>query len=364
MNLIDLFQYAALLVSAVYLGLLLYFFIALKGSKTVNRRPGTLPKVSIIIPFRNESAQLPSLLGHYGQWAHEIIMVNDHSTDLSKTAIDSLFANSRLTLLHLPQGLSGKKAALQYGISKASAEWILSSDADTRLIRQSTEGLLSSLKPDISAMVLPLKPCQAGGMLAPFFDLEFMALQAVGLASAKLQKPLMANGAAFLFRKKYFEASLGNRNDAHLASGDDVFTLHAISAHAGKAAIGAHLMDGPMAEASFPTDFKSLWLQRLRWMGKTNQVHSLWYQAVAWLVVLANATQLVAYYELFSGAIASLWMWVVFAKIVGDFLLLAWGVSYFRRLDCLWWIFPGLFIYPFYLFTLLAGTTIHKPGWK
>ncbi len=364
MNLIDLFQYAALLVSAVYLALLLYFFFALTGSKTVNGRPETLPKVSIVIPFRNESAQLPSLLEHYSQWAHEIIMVNDHSTDLSKTAIDSLFANSRLMLLHLPRRLSGKKAALQYGISKASCEWVLTSDADTRLFKPATEGLLSSLKPDISAMVLPVKPRYAGWGLTTFFDLEFMALQAVGLASARLHKPLMANGAAFLFRKKHYEESLGNRNDAHMASGDDVFTLHAISSYAGKAAIDAHLVDGPIAEASFPGDFKSLWLQRLRWMGKTNQVNSRWYKAVAWLVVFANAAQLIAYYQLFSGDTASLWMWVLITKIVGEFFLLAWGVSYFRRADCLWWMFPGLFIYPFYLFTLLAGTTIHKPRWK
>lgn len=364
MNLIDLLQYAALLVAAAYLALLLYFFFMLIGVSAGSNETEALPKVSIIVPFRNEGAQLQSLTAHYASWTTEVIMVNDHSTDLSKSAIDSLFANSRLTLLHLPPGLSGKKAALQYGISQASGDWILTSDADTRLIKQSTEGLLSRLKSDISAMVLPVKPRHIGKGLATFFDLEFLALQAVGLASARSHKPLMANGAAFLFRKKHFEATLGSRSDGHLASGDDIFTLHAISACAGKAAIDAHLIDGPIAEASFPVDFKSLWLQRLRWMGKTNQVNSRWYKAVAWLAVFANAAQLGAYYQLFSGAISTIWMWVLFAKIVGDFFLLAWGVSYFRRLDCMWWIFPGLFIYPFYLFTLLAGTTIHKPGWK
>lgn len=102
--------------------------------------PTNLPSLSIVVPARNEEAEieeaLRSLLAlDYPQL--EIIAINDRSTDSTGAIMDRLAAEpasqSRLRVVHvreLPPRWLGKTHAMWLGAQQGTGEWILFTDAD------------------------------------------------------------------------------------------------------------------------------------------------------------------------------------------------------------------------------------------
>lgn len=99
--------------------------------------PQTFPRVSVIVPAKNESKKirdsLCSLLAQdYPNL--EVIVINDRSDDETGDIIDSLAkADARLKAIHiteLPKGWLGKNHANQRGVEHASGEYLLFTDAD------------------------------------------------------------------------------------------------------------------------------------------------------------------------------------------------------------------------------------------
>jgi chlorobactene glucosyltransferase len=93
-----------------------------------------LPELAIIIPARNEAANLrrllPSLQALDYPGPLEIIVVDDGSTD--ETAAIAQAHGARLIRLDgPPSGWFGKPHACQQGAEAAYAEWLLFTDADT-----------------------------------------------------------------------------------------------------------------------------------------------------------------------------------------------------------------------------------------
>jgi glycosyltransferase involved in cell wall biosynthesis len=94
---------------------------------------GVLP-VSIIIPARNEEANLgsclDSLVGQTG-CSFEIIVVDDHSTDRTREIALSFPDVRVIDAGPLPDGWTGKNNAVTSGARSSRGEWLLFTDADT-----------------------------------------------------------------------------------------------------------------------------------------------------------------------------------------------------------------------------------------
>ncbi len=92
------------------------------------------PRVSVIIPARNEEACLAkclaSLVGQQGI-SCEILLVNDHSTDRTREIAASFAAVRVIDAPPLPAGWSGKSNACWTGAQAARGQWLLFTDADT-----------------------------------------------------------------------------------------------------------------------------------------------------------------------------------------------------------------------------------------
>jgi len=91
-------------------------------------------QVSIIIPARNEEANLgsclESLVGQPGV-SFEIIVVDDHSTDRTREIASSLPGVRVIDAGPLPVGWTGKNNAVAAGARVSRGEWLLFTDADT-----------------------------------------------------------------------------------------------------------------------------------------------------------------------------------------------------------------------------------------
>ncbi len=96
----------------------------------------SFPSLSIIIPARNEAANLlrllPSLQRLHYPGALEIIVIDDDSSDLTGP-IGRAYGAKVLRLKRLPAGWSGKTHASHAGASVAAGDWLLFIDADIDL---------------------------------------------------------------------------------------------------------------------------------------------------------------------------------------------------------------------------------------
>lgn len=90
-----------------------------------------MPKISVIVPFRNASAYLPRCLASLQQEGDfEVVLVNDRSTDDWKCVTDSFG-------FHVENNMSvpGVSGARNWGLYKATGEWVTFLDADDKWLK-------------------------------------------------------------------------------------------------------------------------------------------------------------------------------------------------------------------------------------
>ncbi|HEU5379053.1 MAG TPA: glycosyltransferase family 2 protein [Ktedonobacteraceae bacterium] len=97
------------------------------ASKMVENLPSELPHISVVIPAHNEAKNLPYVLLLIPGWVHEIILVDDHSTDNTVEVARRLFPSIRITRT---QHKCGKGEALRVGFAAATSDIIVMMDAD------------------------------------------------------------------------------------------------------------------------------------------------------------------------------------------------------------------------------------------
>ena len=135
------------LLAFLLLGSSLVMAVSIKKRITIGRNLPKLPKeavsfeekplVSLIVPFRNEEANLPNLFSSLMQQNYpnfEIVLVDDQSTDNSPQIANN-FADKYdkckvVSVKEKPQGWTGKTWACQEGFKNSSGEWLLFTDAD------------------------------------------------------------------------------------------------------------------------------------------------------------------------------------------------------------------------------------------
>ena len=84
------------------------------------------PTVSVVIPARNEAANLPHVFASLPAWVDEIIVVDGHSVDDTVAVAQALCPKARV----IAQSGRGKGDALQVGFTAATGDIIVSMDAD------------------------------------------------------------------------------------------------------------------------------------------------------------------------------------------------------------------------------------------
>jgi len=191
--------------------------------------PEDKPGVSVIICAKNEALRLQGLIPeilnqNYPEF--ELLVVNDHSSDNTAQVLE-FWQKKDARVRHVPftsaeTDLAGKKAALSLGISSASHEILLLTDADC----------LPSSVHWISQMTAPLsgeKSVVLGyggykkktGLLNALIRFETTLTAGLYLGQAIAGQPYMGVGRNLAYKKDFFLAQNGFASHKHLASGDD-----------------------------------------------------------------------------------------------------------------------------------------------
>lgn len=197
------------------------------------------PKVSIIVPARNEASQIKQCLESLSQQSYptalfEIILIDDHSTDstvdiANSASIPNLkiisLANHTLDTTH-----SFKKQGITLGVKQSSGDIIVTTDADCTMGKDWLTTIVSKFEnadtKATTSTVLFTSPDNR--LLTKFQQLDMLGMMAVTNACHHYQWAAMANGANLAYRKDTFYEVNGFEGSEHIASGDDMFLIQKI----------------------------------------------------------------------------------------------------------------------------------------
>ena len=194
--------------------------------------PECWPRVSTIVPARNEATDLAASLESRlsdGYPELEIIVVDDRSEDGTPQIIAGFSAKDdrvrSVRVDELPDGWLGKVHALQRGVELATGEWLLFSDADIEL----TPGMLGRA----------IAHCEAGGLdllaLIPEFRSKsgavdllwaiFVRVMAIAASPDAVRNPrskvAVGSGGFTLVRRSAFDRTPGFEH-LRLETADDM----------------------------------------------------------------------------------------------------------------------------------------------
>ncbi len=105
-------------------------------------------RVSVLIPVYNEAATIESLVEQVRAvpMEHEIVCVNDGSSDGSTEILDRLLAEGKIDQLHHQPVNRGKGAAIRHAIGLATGDVLVVQDADLEYNPAEIPGLLEPIE--------------------------------------------------------------------------------------------------------------------------------------------------------------------------------------------------------------------------
>ena len=187
----------------------------------MNTTPDSID-VSVMIPARNEEANLQRCLQSLvAQTAplFELIVVDDHSTDRTRSIAQSFPTVRVLEADPLPDGWSGKSNACWTGAKLAKGKWLLFTDADTRhAVNSIAQGFREA--ESNHAALLSYSPTQE---VHGFWERALMPVIFAELAKTYRPKEVTdprspaaaANGQYLLIRRDVYDAVGGHAAVAH-----------------------------------------------------------------------------------------------------------------------------------------------------
>ena len=362
-----LFSYCALIVWFVY------------GFKKVpdfipDRNEENHVSFSIVIPFRNEDSNLPSLLNSlqelkYPRSHFEILFVNDDSIDGSEQVVSEFISKNpelNISLLkNVRRSKSPKKDAITLAISKARFNWIITTDADCNvplLWLKTYSDFINKNHPKM--VVAPVTYEIEETFLDNFQQLDILSLQGATIGGFGIKKPFLCNGANLAYTKAVFNKLGGFSGNNNIASGDDIFFMESVL-------------------KTFPNDIKylksnnalvvtqpqqnllKLIHQRTRWAAKTTSYNNNFGKAVGIIVLLTNLL-IVAFLILSFLSIFPFKSWIIvfIIKYFIDFLLMRNTATFFKDTSSLVYYLPSSLLYPFFNVYIALRSFLFGYSWK
>jgi len=224
----------AFVVSAAKLGEALY--AARKVPTLVAKKPAGvpsgLPRLSIVVPARDEESGLDNSLGSVlaqDYPALEVVLVDDRSSDGTGQVMDqAAIGRENVRVVHieeLPEGWLGKNHAVYLGAALADGEWLLFTDADVRFRRDTVRRAIAyaeghdldhlTLVPDLDLKGYWLRSAVA------FFYVAFLLYRGYYRANIPSSKTGVGIGAFNLIRSRAYE-EIGTYRAFALRPDDDL----------------------------------------------------------------------------------------------------------------------------------------------
>lgn len=334
-------------------------------------------KFSVIIPARDEEKIIASCLQsvlkqNYPSILFEVIVIDDHSADNTVGIVQALQKeHANLRLIQLEKLLQGrqlnsyKKKAIEYAVGQASADWIVTTDADCIASPNWLSTFNAFINNNNSVFVAaPVKFINVGSFVSIFQCLDFMTLQGITAAAVHHNFHSMCNGANLAYSKKVFIEVGGFAGIDNIASGDDMLLMHKIyKKHPTRVNF---LMSSYSVVETLPMPtWKAFFNQRIRWASKADKYDD---KRIFWVLVFVYVFNLsfiiVPALSIWYPALSLIWLAMLVAKTLIELRFIYPVALFFRQQKLLWW-FPVM--QPVHILYTIAAGWLGKFGkytWK
>jgi len=223
---------------AIQLFYYLYFFQRLAFFRAPEKETSIEHAVSVVICARDEAHNLvktlPGVLVQQYKTTHEVVLVNDNSTDDTKYLVDEfkkMFKNiNYIELTQEAKMISGKKFPLSMGIKSARHEILLLTDADCVPASEYWIQRMQECYKDGTEIVLGYgayhkKPGLLNKLIR--FETFHTAIQYLSYALAGV--PYMGVGRNLSYKKDVFLRNKGFSSINQIPSGDDDLFINQVA---------------------------------------------------------------------------------------------------------------------------------------
>lgn len=243
--------------------------IIVKRSMNINVNTSASVNISVIISVKNEQGKIKKLVDTlnnliYPKNNFEIIIIDDNSTDRTLEELHKNtegFQNFSIKELK-PEGLSGKRNALTFGIQNSQHPYLLITDADCHPQKYWLQAYSEKFESgyDVLFGIAPFyKERHLVNRISCFENLKTSLLS---FSMALFGFPYTAAARSFGFTKKEFEAIGGYLNTKDTLSGDDDLLLR--EAVKSKLKIGIVTATDSFVYSETKKTFKEYFQQRAR----------------------------------------------------------------------------------------------------
>lgn len=168
-----------------------------------------MPKISVIIPVYNTEKYIEKCLESLAKQTmqdFEVIVVNDGSTDNSKSIIKEYMKNSELNIKYLEKENGGLASARNYGVERALGKYISFLDSDDYLDESLFSELEKYMDKDIDLIKFKMKTVNEEGKIlekldGPVFD---VCTGEEGYKKLCTTDKYMDPACIYLYRKEFF----------------------------------------------------------------------------------------------------------------------------------------------------------------
>lgn len=337
-----------------------------KADKIQNE--GFFPKVTLVIPFRNEAENVPLLCLSLNKLDYpklEVLLIDDHSEDASIELFEKSFGKKEYAKVVKSQGL-GKKAAIETAVRIASGEIILCTDADCDYPDLWIEQMISPFQnPKVQLVAGAVFVKGKGGFLEMFQSLDWASILLSTNYSFARQEPLMCSGANLAYRKEAFNLVKGYEGNREFPSGDDEFLLKKIHKAYGISSCEYLASSDALVLTRPESSWEALINQRVRWAGKWKAHDSILHLLSAAGAFLMQLIWLGSVYLILlggKGILAFGLVWLI--KIAAEKLSLGKVLKSLSGEPSMLVFVRTSFVHPFYVLRTGLGALGGKFTWK
>jgi chlorobactene glucosyltransferase len=311
-----------------------------------SRIPGTAPFVSILVPARDEGANIGTCLESLRRQDYpnfEVLVLDDSSSDNTRNVVAGIAArDKRIRLVEgepLPAGWAGKPFACHQLARQASGDWLLFIDADTihtanmlrttiALALEERPSLLSGFPRQLAASL----PQKIAIPVLYFVILSWLPLW--WLQSSRKPRPSLAIGQFLLFPKEEYRR-IGGHEAVKSRILEDVWLGIEVKRHGGRH-IAIDL--SPVVSCHMYRNLGAMWEGFVKWIYSVATLSPL---ALVGLLVAGYIFFLAPFYwlwnELFVVTVPTGWGPIIIFQVV-TILAMRWLVdNHFREplISCL-----------------------------
>ncbi len=347
----------------------LYFFSRLAFYKEPPRETNHEHPISVVICARDEAdnlaRNLPGVLVQDYKTTHEVVIVNDNSTDEGRYVIDEFKKSFKnINHIHLTQEakmISGKKFPLSMGIRSAKYEIVLLTDADCTPASEFWMQKMQDAYTENTEIVLGYGAYhKRPGILNKLIRFETFHTAIQYLSYALAGSPYMGVGRNLSYKKEVFLRNKGFSSINQIPSGDDDLFINQVATAKNTAVV----IDPDAHTVSEPKRRWSDWMTQKYRHYTTGRYYKPKHKFLLGLYSLS----LFWIYPLLAVSIIFFNWWIALA--VYGVRLIVQGIVYYKSMKQLnesdllpWFVLLDIWMFFYFIFTLPAIWKAPRKNW-